>query len=74
MPAALNAINVIRGSSGRFQSIVCYTCREPGHKSPDCPNKGKSEPSENNESRSESGKKLNLKKSGKTYSTNWVAV
>ncbi len=62
------------GSSGRFQSIVCHTCREPGHKSPDCPNRGKSEPSENNESRSESGKKLNLKKSGKTYNTNWVAV
>ncbi len=61
------------GSSERLHSIVCYTCREPGHKAPDCPNRGKSEPSEN-ESRSESGKKLNLKKSGKTYNTNWVAV
>ncbi len=50
---------------------MCYTCREPGHKSPDCPNKLKSESAEN---KYEPGKKLNLKKIGRTYNTNWVAV
>ncbi len=62
------------GSSSRFQNVVCYTCREPGHKSPDCPNKGKCESADSSESKSESENKLNLKKSGRTYNTNWVAI
>ncbi len=49
-------------------------CREPGHKSPDGTNKLKSDPSESAENKYESGKKLNLKKSGRTYNANWVAV
>ncbi len=32
------------------------------------------ESADSSESKSESGKKLNLKKSGRTYNTNWVAV
>ncbi len=62
------------GSSSKFQNVVCYTCREPGHKLPDCPNKRKCESVDSSESKSESGKKLNLKKSGRTYNANWVAV
>ncbi len=48
------------GSSSKFQNVVCYTCSEPEHKSPDCPNKGKCKSVDSSESKSESGKKLNL--------------
>ncbi len=44
------------GSSSKFQNVVYYTCREPEHKSPDCPNKGKCESADSSESKSESGR------------------
>ena len=33
-----------QSNSGKSDKIVCYTCNEEGHKSPDCPKKGKEKP------------------------------
>ncbi len=59
-------------NSGRSFGIVCFTCHEPGHKSPDCPTK-KNNDSGNSDSRSENSKKAGVRKN-RTYNTNWVSV
>ncbi len=58
-------------SSGRSSSIVCYTCHEPGHKSPECPYKKSND--SGSDSRSVSSNKAGVRK-GRTYNANWVSV
>ncbi len=63
----------VSNPSAKLPSIVCFTCHEVGHKSPDCPTKRSDNSSNSSDSRSENGRKLNVKR-GRTYNTSWVAV
>ncbi len=60
--------------NGRPSGIVCFTCHEPGHKSPDCPTKKFNENSDHKSDRNTiSGNKAGVKKT-RTYNNNWVSV
>ncbi len=64
----------MNSGSKKQQGIVCYTHREPGHNSLDCPNKSKGQSTEINDNSSNSGKKSILKTSSRTFNASWIAM
>ncbi len=75
-----NSSSVSHSSSNNNQSgssslkppgIVCYMCREPGHKSPDCPYKAQNKGGDSN---AEYNKKLHFKRGRGPYHANLAEV
>ncbi len=68
-----NVSRPINSFNSRQPSIICYTCQEPGHKSPDCPTKKSDNNGNSSDGRSISGNKAGVR-NRKTYNTHWVSV